>query len=208
MRKVINNIYETDKMKVEIDEYVVYKTFKKNQTSGSTRYKREKKALKLLSDNSYFPKLLDFDDDKQMIKMSRLVGNHIEIFSIHQIKILRDMIEKMLQAGVARHALPIRDFVAPPHDKYSLGMVDFERVTFRNFALSPFWLVAKQVTYYHLYRLIYQYHPHLLSKKERAFYLRIERIRSILQKLKPLRKKLKAILKKRSLGKFNIFERL
>ncbi|PIE61232.1 MAG: hypothetical protein CSA29_04315 [Desulfobacterales bacterium] len=198
MKKMINNIYETNKMKVEVDvdEGVVYKTFKKkNQASSYTMYHREKKALILLSDSTYFPNLLDFDDNKQTIKMSQLVGSHIETFSIHQIKILRDMVEKMLQAGVARHALPIRDFVAPPHDKYSLGMVDFERVTFRIFALSPFWLIAKKVTYYHLYRLIYQYHPHLLSKTEKDFYLIFENIRSVLQKLKPLRKKLKSIFK-------------
>ncbi len=206
MEKVADRIYETNKMKVELYENYVYKIFKKKQNSRhSTRYYREKKALKLLSQYSYFPILLDFDDDKHILKISRLKGKQIQTLSIHQVNLLRDMVEKMLQTGVARHALPIRDFVAP--DEHNLGMVDFERITFRNFSLSPFWLIAKKVTYYHLCRQIYQHQPQLLSESEKKYYLKVEQIRSLLQKLKPLRKKFKSLFKQNSATVSNIFER-
>ncbi len=71
------------------------------------------------------------DDKKLTITMSRLKGEQLNTLSVQQIPILKELIAKMLHSGVARHALPIRDLIAP--DEQSLSMVDFERVTFRTF---------------------------------------------------------------------------
>ncbi len=206
MKKVINNIYETKKMRVELLDNAVLKTFKqKPKDRSNTRYQREKKALHLLKGETYFPKLLDFDDEKQMLKMSRLQGEQAQKLSIEQIEILRKMVDKMLNLGVARHAIPLRDLIAK--DENELGMVDFERITFRNFALSPVWLIAKQISKYHLYRLIYEHQPSMLKTQEKILFFAVNGIRALLQPLKPLRQKLKSSFKNSSKALCDILDK-
>ncbi len=72
-----------------------------------------------------------------------------------------------------------------------------KELLFELFSLDPFWLIAKATTLYHLYRTINEHQPQLLSEKEKNFYLRTKNIRSFFaKKLKPLREKLRSIIKK------------
>lgn len=193
MKVVVNGIYETNKMKVEIGENTVSKTFKKTGYYNK-RYNREKLSLQRLSDSSLFPQLISFDDKKKIIKMRRLPGYQPDGLSEKQIELLREMVNSMLHAGVARHAIPIRDLLS--NNDQELGMVDFERVTLKRFSFSPVWLIAKQVSNYHLCRLVQKYQPHLLSKSEENFLKKINKIRGILQKIKPIKNKLKSLKNK------------
>lgn len=190
MKQVVNGVYETYKMKVEIGEDIVSKTFKK-WSNNNKRYQREKTSLQRLSDLSHFPQLIAFDNKKQNLKMTRLPGNQPERLSEIQIKLLRKIVKNMLKAGVARHAIPIRDLVSS--NDQELGMVDFERVTLRQFRLSPIWLIAVKVSNYHLFRLVQKHQPHLLSESEKHFVLKINKIRDVLQKIKPIKDKLKSL---------------
>ncbi len=184
---VVDGIYETSKMKVEIGEDVVSKFFKETGNANK-RYQREKESLLRLSGSFGFPKLISFDDDKKILKMSRLPGGKPENLSEIQINLLRKMVNEMHQVGVTRHAIPIRDLLS--NNSEELGMVDFERVTLRRFGLSPIWLVAKKVSNYHLYRLIQKFQPNLLSESERRFLNKMNELRNMLQKLKPLKNKI------------------
>ena len=190
MKTVVNGVYETNKMKVEIGENIVSKTFKK-VGNYNRRYKREKTSLQRLSNAPLFPKLVSFDDKRKNLKMSRLQGSQPESLSENQIELLRQMVKSMHHAGVARHAIPIRDLLSS-NDK-ELGMVDFERVTLKRFSLSPIWLIAKKVSDYHLCRLVQEHQPHLLSESEKIFFKKTNKIRSTLQKIKPIKNKLKSL---------------
>ncbi|MFS1438156.1 hypothetical protein [Shewanella sp. 10N.286.48.A6] len=128
--------------------------------------------------------------------MSRLKGTAPETLSVKQIILLREMVANMLAQGVARHAMPVRDLLADSDE--NLGMVDFERITFRSFEWSPIWLIAKKVSHYHLYRLIRTYQPQQLTEQEYAFLAKTDTIRDYLMKLKPLKLKLKNMFKNRS----------
>ena len=184
MKAVKNGVYETNKMRVEIGKEVVSKIFKPTRNS-SLRYNREKKSLQRLSGLAHFPRLISFNDKTKLIKMSSLPGTRPEKLSEQQIELLRTMMTDMLAMGVARHALPIRDLLA--EDEQKLEMVDFERVTIKHFQYSIIWLIAKKVSYYHLYRLIHQYQPQLLSESEKQFLSKVDKIRTVLQVIKPLR---------------------
>ncbi|MCC4832418.1 hypothetical protein LMH66_07210 [Shewanella sp. 10N.7] len=190
MKEVVNGIYETNKMKVEIRENIVSKTFKK-VGNYSKRYTREKTSLQRLSESSLFPKLVSFDDKTNNIKMSRIPGSQPESLSENQIDLLRQMVKSMHDAGVARHAIPIRDLLSS-NDK-ELGMVDFERVTLKRFSFSPIWLIAKKVSNYHLCRLMKEHQSHLLSESEQIFLEKINKIRNTLQKIKHIKSKLKSL---------------
>ncbi|PMG40017.1 hypothetical protein [Shewanella sp. 10N.286.52.B9] len=195
MKVVTDGVYETEKMNVVIEASSVIKTFKKVK-DYKKRYFREKIALQRLIGLDNFPKLLHFDDENTTLTMSRLKGTAPETLSVKQIILLREMVANMLAQGVARHAMPVRDLLADSDE--NLGMVDFERITFRSFEWSPIWLIAKKVSHYHLYRLIRTYQPQQLTEQEYAFLAKTDTIRDYLMKLKPLKLKLKNMFKNRS----------
>ncbi|MDO6619506.1 MULTISPECIES: hypothetical protein [unclassified Shewanella] len=195
MKVVKDGVYETAKMNVVIEASSVIKTFKKVK-DYKKRYFREKIALQRLIGLDNFPKLLHFDDENTTLTMSRLKGTAPETLSVKQIILLREMVANMLAQGVARHAMPVRDLLADSDE--NLGMVDFERITFRSFEWSPIWLIAKKVSHYHLYRLIRTYQPQQLTEQEYAFLAKTDTIRDYLMKLKPLKLKLKNMFKNRS----------
>jgi len=189
MKVVVNGIYETNKTRVQIGKDTVTKTFIKK--GSHTRFQREVKSLQRLRGSDYFPNLIAFDSEEKSIKMNPLPGIQPKKLTASQINILRGMVDYMHNAGVARHAMPIRDLLCS--DDQDLGMVDFERVTLRHARLSPMWIVAKKVSYYHLYRTIQQHQPSLLSDDERKLVFRINRIRHCLQKLRPVKEKFKTL---------------
>ncbi|MCL1142429.1 hypothetical protein [Shewanella gaetbuli] len=184
---IINGIYETSKMRVEITDTQVIKTFKQSSHSKK-RYLREKSSLQMLSGKSGFPELISTNDDIKQIVMSKLPGTRPESLSAVQALQLRTLVDSMLLSGIARHAIPIRDLIVD--DNGTLHMVDFERVSIKSFASTPFWYVAKWVSLYHLIRLINQFQPDSLTVKEKKLLNIANAIRNVLQKLKPLRDKI------------------
>ncbi len=177
-------IYETNKMLVEISEDTVKKTFKVHPKHVK-RYTTEKKALQRLVGENGFPQLLATDDADKTIVMSKLLGENQEQLSDLAIENLRSLVHNMLQAGVARHALPERDLLVTKGQE--VNMIDFERITLRRFSWSPIWIVAKNTTTFNLLRLINQHNPSLLSKKELATLAMHTKTRSGLQILKKVR---------------------
>ncbi|MBR9729029.1 hypothetical protein ACFOD0_14160 [Shewanella intestini] len=162
MKAVVNGVYETNKMRVELSHFSVTKQFKKVGNSLA-RYHLEKKALQRLAHQKFFPEIIQLDDESNVIEMSRIPGQQPDSLSVEHVNTLRKMIDTMINKGVARHAIPIRDLLV---DGDNIGMVDFERVTLRHLKYSPIWYVAEKVTYYHLYRLIQKYQPQALTPSE------------------------------------------
>lgn len=189
MKGIVDSVYETKKMLVRIGPEEVSKTFKKTR-KAETRYLIEKKAFEYLRGLEGFPQLLSVCDKTMTLKMSRLPGCRPESLGETQIVQLRLLIKKMLERGVARHAIPIRDLLVSEEGKVSL--VDFERVTFRSFEYSPVWIIAKIVTKYHLYRLADNHHPGMLTGSQRFLLKSVNVIRSV---GKPLRAKLNHVRK-------------
>ncbi|MCL1067366.1 hypothetical protein L2735_11170 [Shewanella olleyana] len=187
-KMVIDGVYETSKMRVEIHDDIVIKTFKKARNS-TQRYTREKKALHLLLGQKGFPQIIEYDDALQSIVMSRLKGERPETLSELQAGQLRALVHVLNETGVARHAMPIRDFIVDKDG--NLGMVDFERVTFRAFRYSPIWNLALKVNQYNLLKLINVYQPQALSAPESEHFYKLLRMRNSLTKLKPLRNSLR-----------------
>jgi len=177
-------------MRVELGEDTVSKIFK-NSGNNDIRYRREKKSLQRLSGSCYFPRLIAFDNSTKSLKMSRLPGSQPDRLSKCQVNLLRKMVARLHSAGVARHAIPIRDLLCSYDD--DLYMVDFERVTLRYFKFSPVWLIAKCVSNYHLYRLVQAHQPELLSETEKQWFLRLHKIRKFLQKIKPIKSRVKSL---------------
>ncbi len=161
-KRVINGVYETNKMLLRIGDSEVVKIFKPKKSSPR-RYGREKESLQRMLDIEGVPTLIDTNDDQHTIRMSRLPGKTASSLSADNVVILSKIVYQMLAAGVARHSLPIRDIVVDNHG--NLGLVDFERVTLCRHAWSPVWRIARKVSIYHLYRLINDYQPQLLSPK-------------------------------------------
>ncbi len=135
-----------------------------------------------MSNLNHVPKLINLDNERFSLRMNRLAGKTPSTLSLNNVKQLRDIVQGMIESGVARHAIPIRDLLVSENDQ--LGMVDFERVSLRTWKFSPFWLIACIVTKYHMYRLIGTYQPQCLSKQESRFLLYIHSIRTVLQPLK------------------------
>ncbi len=161
--KVIDGIYETNKMLLKIGENTVTKFFKPKSHAGR-RYFIEKEALSRLKGIPGTPELVFGDDTHRTIEMTRLPGRAAENLSAANVQALSTIVDNMLQVGVARHSMPIRDIVVD--NQGNLGLVDFERATLRKSRWRLDWLIAKQVSYYHLYRLIYEYQPQLLSPRQ------------------------------------------
>lgn len=161
--KVINNIYDTRKTHLQIFEDKVVKRFK-NVSGQLSRYLSEKNALQRMAHLSTTPNLITHDDNKRVFEISKLPGKTVSTLSSIQLKNLAIIVEQMLQSGVARHSLPIRDILV---DGNKVNLVDFERVTLRKYRWAPSWLIAIKVTHYHLYRLANTYHPELLTPSQK-----------------------------------------
>lgn len=182
-KKVINGVYETEKMLLTINPDSVTKLFKPKRNSHR-RYDIEKEALRRLQHVNGTPSLLAYDDNSDRIEMSRLPGKSTEKLSEQHLMELSRIVDEMLKAGVARHSMPIRDVVV---DEDKVGLVDFERATLRKSWWRIDWFVAKKVSHYHLYRLIFQNQPHLLSFSQ-AFKVQLGnalRVAFLLLRLKP-----------------------
>ena len=161
-KRVIDGVYETNKMLLRIGDSEVVKMFKPKKSSPR-RYGREKESLQRMHDIEGVPTLIATNDEQHTIRMSRLPGQTAKTLSVENAVMLSKIVYQMLSAGVARHSLPIRDIVVD--SKGNLGLVDFERVTLCRHAWSPIWRIARKVSIYHLYRLINEHQPQLLSPK-------------------------------------------
>lgn len=182
-KKVINGVYETDKMLLTINPNSVTKLFKPKRNSHR-RYDIEKEALRRLQNVGGTPSLLAYDDNADCIEMSRLPGESKDKLSEQHLKQLSLIVDEMLKAGVARHSMPIRDVVV---DEDKVGLVDFERATLKKGRWRIDWFVAKKVSHYHLYRLTFQNQPQLLSFSQ-AFKVQLGnalRVAFLLLRLKP-----------------------
>ena len=175
-------------MRVEIRPDTVTKMFKAIG-GGARRYRLEKLALQRLEGLRSFPKIIKTDDSNLVLVMSRLPGKQPDSLDEHQTGQLRSLLISMLDRGVARHAIPLRDLLLS--DTGRLSMVDFERVTLRTFAQSPVWKVASLVCKYHVLRHIRCHQPHTLSQKEHWIVNHIDSIRHRFAILKPFRQRLK-----------------
>ncbi|WP_299688976.1 hypothetical protein [uncultured Vibrio sp.] len=181
---VIDGVYETSKMRVEIHDDVVIKTFKKGRNSQQ-RYTREKRALNLLLEKKGFPQVSECNDDLLQIVMSRLSGKRPETLTESQVYQLRKLVHELNANGISRHAMPLRDFIVD--EDGNLGMVDFERVSFRGFRYSPIWYAALKVNQYNLLRLIMAHQPQELTTSESELFKKLLWLRNNLTKLKPLK---------------------
>lgn len=161
---VIDGVYETNKMLLKIGDDIVTKFFKP-KSSTPRRYAIEKEALSRLQGIAGIPVLYGVDEQKHVIRMSRLSGESAHTLSPEQIITLTTIVNNMLNAGVARHSMPIRDIVVDENG--TLGLVDFERATLRRRSWSPIWRIARKVSLYHLYRLIAEHQPQMLSETQR-----------------------------------------
>ena len=162
-KKVIDGTYNTHKMLLKIGDKTVSKFFK--PVSGSfRRYQIEKEALQRMSHILGTPKLISSDDNSCTLVMSRLSGNMPDHLTEKNLLVLIRIVKEMLEAGVARHSMPIRDILV--NDIGEVGLVDFERSTLRSSPWRIDWIVATKVSHYHLYRLIYQHQPQLLTKNQ------------------------------------------
>lgn len=159
-------IYETEKMIITKKGNNVLKTFKKVR-GHKKRYKAEKAALLCLNGIPGVPELIDSNDKNFTLKMSCLPGITPGYLNAADLTAIREIIYSTLKLGVARHSLPIRDILIAASGE--IGIVDFERISLRK-PYDPFtWYIAKQVTIFHLNRLIFEHQPHLLSLNERFF---------------------------------------
>ncbi len=135
-------IHETDKVRVELLEDRVVKTFKP-QPGATRRFRRELRALRRLSGAEGFPRLLAFSEQERSITESRIPG--VALTECDEIPesayaSLRLAVETMLDRGVARHALPPHDILLLPNGQ--VAIVDFERTTFCWSRLCPIWRIA------------------------------------------------------------------
>ena len=187
---------DTRKNKVLLYEDRVEKTFKQRRKS-ERHARRELRALARLEGLDGIPVVLHADLAQRRVVLSRVPGKpltELERVPDSALAGLRNLIEAMLERGVARHSLPPRDVIVGPDG--SVGLVDFERTTCRGFRGSPVWWIAKAVTRFHVLRLVHSRAPHLLSGSEhvrlRAFVL----VRGALQGPARLKKKLLRALRR------------
>ncbi len=177
-------VYETEKMRVEIYDTEVIKTFKDSPSSKS-RYKLERDVLERLKGIDGFPKIINAQDKIKTITMSYVEGDNKSQLSDYSLLKLRTLVAEMLGAGVARHAIPERDLLI--NDSGDVSMVDFERATLRKHRFSIGWFIAQGVTRYHLLRIIWNHNSALLSPEETLVLKKFTNIRNKLQKLKLVR---------------------
>jgi predicted Ser/Thr protein kinase len=172
---------DTRKNRVLLYEDRVVKVFKSYRSSRK-HARQEIAALERLAGMRGVPVVLALGADGMSLTMSRVPGKPLtECTSVSESTFvsLRGLIEEMLGRGVARHSLPPRDVIVASDG--SAGLVDFERSTQRRFPGDPFWLVAKEVTRFHLRRLLSERAPQLLTPEEQRRHRRHDRIRTWLQ---------------------------
>jgi len=159
-------VSDTRKNRVFLYEDRVLKTFKPVRSSAR-RARRELVALRLLAGLEGVPVVIESGVNRMTVVLSRVPGKPLsecESVAEHTMVSLRQLVEKMLERGIARHSLPPRDVLVALDG--SAGLVDFERSTRRRFRGDPGWLVAKAVTRFHLTRLIHKHAPQLLTPSE------------------------------------------
>lgn len=171
----------TKKNQVAIDSSgtQVVKVFTQGRNKTSRFYK-EVNALKRLTGIAGIPEVLSYSPSQRRITVERIAGTPLPQASnvpddafIH----LRIVVEDMLYCGVARHSLPARDVIVCTDG--SVGVVDYERCSFRGWRFDPLWWVAAKVARFNLLRLIHQYAPHLLTEAEYHLLRRQYRIQTI-----------------------------
>ncbi len=124
----------------------------------------KKIALLRLKGSLGFPQLLLVDNNTSTLTMTRLNGQNLDILSTSVLNNLRILINSMLKAGVSKLSLPVRDILVTK--EHNVSVVDFERIAQRRYRWSSIWLAAKEVTYFHLLRLIDQHESTLLTDSE------------------------------------------
>jgi len=157
---------DTRKNRVLVYEDRVHKAFK-SVRDAERRARRELAALELLAGLEGVPVVLALGLDRRSVITSRVPGKPLsgcERVDDATLIRLRALVEAMLERGVARHSLPLRDVLVAPDG--SVGLVDFERTTRRRFPCDPSWIVAKRVTRFHLMRILDGLAPHLLTPRE------------------------------------------
>ena len=163
-KQVIGNIYNTEKMLLCIGEHLVTKHFKKS-SNYLKRFDQERRSLLRLQQLEHVPELVSVIDRETTLYLSRLPGRSATRLTVDNLTDLEKIVEQMLEAGVARHSMPIRDVLVDNRGEVSL--VDFERSTLRSFNYSPIWLIATKVTRYHFLKLVEQYQPQMLGNHQR-----------------------------------------
>ena len=177
-------VYETEKMRVEICETKVTKIFK-DSPSSKKRYTLERDALERLKGINGFPQIISSQSKTKTITMSYVDGENKSQLTDLSLLNLKALVVNMLNAGVARHTIRERDLLI--NESCDVSMVDFERTTLRNHRFSFSWFIAKQVTEYHLIRVIWNHNSALLTQEEAQALERFTNIRHKLQKLKLVR---------------------
>lgn len=188
---------DSRKNRVLVYEDRVSKTFKVARNSA-LHARREVAALRRLAGLEGVPRVLMSSPDHRTIIVSRVPGRPLsecEAVAEHTMVRLRELVERMLQRGVARHSLPARDVLVDGDG--SVGLVDFERSTRRLFPGDPAWLVAKAVSRFHLLRLVDEHAPQLLTSREQRRLRWQLALRAGLQPLARLMRKVRRALTRR-----------
>ncbi|CAN5394836.1 hypothetical protein BH23BAC2_BH23BAC2_20900 [soil metagenome] len=172
-------VFETVKMKVELGDDHIIKTFKPAYGSKK-RYEAEKEALQILKNVQGIPEIIEINDDIPFIKMTRLPGKPVNQLSVKEALGVKTIITAVLEKGVARHSLPVRDILSDESE--NVGIVDFERVTIRKNSNPITWHIAKKVAFFHLARLLFEHQPSLLSKKDQVAVATGFKVRAIFKK--------------------------
>ena len=186
--------FDSRKNRVLVYRDRVSKTFKV-AWSSALHARREVKALRLLAGLEGVPAVLMASADRRTIVVSRVPGRPLsecETVAEHTMVRLRELVERMLERGVARHSLPARDVLVDVDG--SVGLVDFERSSRRLFPGDPVWLVAKLVSRFHLLRLVDEHAPQLLTQNERRRLRWLLALRASLQPVARLLRKARRAL--------------
>jgi hypothetical protein len=159
-------VLESPKNHVHVYEDRVVKIFESSR-GLARRARRESAALRRLAGITGVPALLAISPDGRRVTMSRLEGTPLsECDSVTEdtLRSLRDLVDRILRRGVARHSLPPRDIIVRPDG--SAGLVDFERSSQRHFQSDPVWLIARGIMRFHLLRLTYERAPQILTPSQ------------------------------------------
>lgn len=172
-------VFETIKMKVELTDGHIIKTFKPCY-GFQKRYQAEKDSLQILNEVEGIPRIIEVNDEVPLIKMTLLPGKTVTHLSIEEALEVKRIITTGIENGVARHSLPVRDILADGNGK--VGIVDFERVTIRDRVDPVTWHVASKVAFFHLARLLFEHQPSLLSKKDQIAVSTGFKVRAVFKK--------------------------
>jgi hypothetical protein len=193
-------VFDSPKNRVTVFADHVEKVFHSGRGTAR-KARREVAALHALQGLKGVPSILAVGPDRRSVTMSRLHGmplSECERVGEGTLVSLRLLVEQMLERGVARHSLPLRDVIVLSDG--SAGLVDFERSTRRLFPLDPTWLMARAVTRFQMRRLVYEFAPELLTPNERRW-LRLQlSMRAALQHPLKLRRRVARFVRARWSG--------